>query len=54
MNNVKTLRDKLNGSIPHNEDEEELKRQLEEMHRQADEESKLHDDLIRGDWEVWN
>ena len=54
MNNIKTLRDKLNGSPPHNEDEEELKCQWEEMHRQAEEESKLHDDLIRGDLEVWN
>jgi len=24
------------------------------MHRAADEESKLHEDLIRGDWRVWN
>ena len=36
------------------QDKELLLEQLEAMHRAADEESKLHEDLIRGDWSVWN
>lgn len=35
------------------EQKEELQRQFEAMHCEADEESRLHEDLIRGDWEVW-
>ena len=31
-----------------------LLEQFEAMHRAADEESKLHEDLIRGDWRVWD
>lgn len=36
------------------QEKELLLEQLEAMHRAADEESKLHEDLIRGEWRVWN
>lgn len=36
------------------QEKELLLEQLEAMHRVADEESKLHEDLIRGEWRVWN
>ena len=33
---LKTLRDKLNGSIPHNEDEMELQEQWNQMHAEME------------------
>lgn len=43
------LRDQANRATDLQE-KELLLEQLEAMHRAADEESKLHEDLIRGDW----
>ena len=36
------------------QEKELLLEQLEAMHRAADEESKQFEDLIRGEWRVWN
>ena len=36
------------------QEKELLQQQFEATHRAADEESKLHEDLIRGEWRVWN
>lgn len=36
------------------QEKELLLEQLEAMHQAADEESKLHEDLIRGDWGDWD
>jgi len=44
----KTLRDKLNGSIAHSDDEMELQEQWNELHRRAEEDA-LNDDE---NWEV--
>ena len=46
------LRDQINRTTDLQE-KELLLEQLEAMHRAADEESKLHEDLIRGEWRVW-
>lgn len=37
-NDIKTIRDKLNGSIKHNEDEAELQAQWDAWHQQAEDE----------------
>lgn len=47
------LRDQANRATDLQE-KELLLEQLEAMHRAADEESKLHEDLIRGDWGLWD
>lgn len=38
MNDLKTLRDKLNGSIRHNEDEVELQAQWDALHQAMEDE----------------
>lgn len=38
MNDLKTLRDKLNGSIRHNEDEAELQAQWDALHQAMEDE----------------
>lgn len=53
MTGFTELRDQANRTIDLQE-KELLLEQLEAMHIAADEESKLHEDLIRGDWRVWN
>ena len=53
MTGFKELIDQANQTTDLKE-KELLLEQLEAMHRAADEESKLHEDLIRGDWRVWN
>ena len=53
MTGLTELRDRANRATDPKE-KELLLEQLEAMHRAADEESKLHEDLIRGDWSVWN
>lgn len=52
MTGFTEIRDQINRATDL-EQKEELQRQFEAMSREADEESKLHEDLIRGDWEVW-
>ena len=47
------MRDQANRATDLQE-KELLLEQLEAMHRAADEESKLHEDLIRGEWSVWD
>ena len=47
------LRDQINKTSDLQE-KELLQQQFEMMHRAADEESKLHEDLIRGEWSDWN
>ena len=47
------LKDQINKTTDLQE-KELLLEQLEAMHRAADEESKLHEDLIRGDWSDWD
>ena len=53
MTGFAELRDQANRTTDLKE-RELLLEQLEAMHRAADEESKLHEDLIRGEWRVWN
>ena len=53
MTGFAELRDRINKATDLKE-KELLQQQFEAMHRAADEESKLHEDLIRGDWRVWN
>ena len=53
MTGFTELRDQANRTTDLKE-KELLLEQLEAMHRAADEESKLYEDLIRGDWRVWN
>ena len=53
MTGFTELRDQINKTTDLQE-KELLQQQLEAMHRAADEESKLHEDLIHGDWRVWN
>ena len=53
MTGFTELRDRANQTTDLQE-KELLQQQLEAMHHAADEESKLHEDLIRGDWRVWN
>jgi hypothetical protein len=53
MNGFTELRDQANQTTDLQE-KELLQQQLEAMHKAADEESKLHEDLIWGDWRVWN
>lgn len=53
MTGFTELRDQINKTTDLKE-KELLLEQLEAMHRAADEESKLHEDLIRGEWRVWN
>lgn len=47
------LRDQINKTTDLQE-KELLLEQLEALHRAADEESKQFEDLIRGEWRVWN
>lgn len=53
MTGFAELRDQINKTTDLQE-KELLQQQFESMYRAADEESKLHEDLIRGDWRVWN
>lgn len=53
MTGFTELRDQINKTTDLQE-KELLQQQLEAMHRAADEESKAYEDLIRGDWRVWN
>jgi hypothetical protein len=53
MTGFTELKDQINKTTDLKE-KELLLEQLEAMHRAADEESKLHEDLIRGEWRVWN
>jgi hypothetical protein len=53
MTGFTELRDQINKTSDLQEKELLLKK-LEAAHRAADEESKLHEDLIRGDWSYWN
>lgn len=53
MTGFAELRDQINKTTDLKE-KELLQQQFEAMYRAADEESKLHEDLIRGDWRVWN
>ena len=53
MTGFTELRDQINKTTDLKE--KELLLELFEMMLQAaDEESKLHEDLIRGEWRVWN
>ena len=53
MTGFTELRDQINKTSD-SQEKELLQQQFEMMHGAADEESKLHEDLIRGDWGVWN
>lgn len=53
MTGFAELRDQINKTTDLQE-KELLQQQFEAMHRAADEGSKLHEDLIRGDWSDWN
>ena len=53
MTGFTELRDQINRTTDLQE-KELLQQQFEMMHQAADEESKLHEDLIRGEWRVWN
>ena len=53
MTGFTELRDQANRATDL-EEKELLLEQLEAMHRAADEESKEFEDLIRGEWRVWN
>ena len=53
MTGFAELKDQINKTTDLQE-KELLQQQFEAMLRAADEESKLHEDLIRGDWRVWN
>ena len=53
MTGFTELRDQINKTTDLQE-KELLLEQLEAMHRAADEESKLHEDLIRGEWSGWD
>ena len=53
MTGFAELKDQINKTTDLQE-KELLQQQFEEMHRAADEESKLHEDLIRGEWSGWN
>ena len=53
MTGFAELRDQINKTTDLQE-KELLQQQFEAMHRAADEGSKLHEDLIRGDWRVWD
>lgn len=53
MTGFTELKDQINKTTDLQE-KELLQQQLEELHRAADEESKQFEDLIRGEWRVWN
>ena len=53
MTRFAELRDQINRTT-NLQEKELLQQRLDEMHRAADEESKLHEDLIRGEWSDWN
>ena len=53
MTGFAELKDRINKTTDLKE-RELLLEQFEAMHRAADEESKLHEDLIRGEWRAWN
>lgn len=53
MTGFTELRDQINKTTDLQE-KELLLEQLEALHRAADEESKQFEDLIRGEWRVWN
>ena len=53
MTGFAELKDRINKTTDLKE-KELLLEQFEAMHRAADKESKLHEDLIRGDWSDWN
>lgn len=53
MTGFAELKDQINKTTDLQE-KELLQQQFEAMHRAADEESKLHEDLIRGDWSGWD
>ena len=53
MTGFAELKDQINKTTDLQE-KELLQQQLEAMHRAAGEESKLHEDLIRGKWSDWN
>ena len=53
MTGFTELRDQINKTTDLQE-KELLLEQLEAMHQAADEESKQFEDLIRGDWRVWD
>ena len=53
MTGFAELRDQINKTTDLKE-KELLQQQFEAMHRAADEESKEFEDLIRGEWRVWN
>lgn len=53
MTGFTELRDQANRATDLQE-KELLLEQLEAMHRAADEESKQFEDLIRGEWRVWD
>ena len=53
MTGFKELRDQISRTTDPDE-KELLLEQLEALHRAADEESKEFEDLIRGEWRVWN
>ena len=50
MTGFAELKDQINKTTDLQE-KELLQQQLEAMHKAADEESKLHEDLIRGEWD---
>ena len=53
MTGFAELKDQINKTTDLQE-KELLQQQFEAMHRAADKESKLHEDLIRGEWRVWS
>ena len=53
MTGFAELRDRIKKTTDLQEKELPLE-QFEAMHRAADEESKLHEDLIRGEWSDWD
>ena len=53
MTGFAELKDQINNTTDLKE-KELLQQQFEVMYRAADEESKLHEDLICGDWSDWN
>ena len=53
MTGFAELKDRINKTTDLKE-KELLQQQFEAMHQAADEESKLHEDLIRGGWSDWD
>ena len=53
MTGFAELKDQINKTTDLKE-KELLQQQFEAMHRASDEESKVHEDLIRGDWGDWD